>query len=316
MERHRLSDAASRARLFADYYNRMPDGVVNNRFTASVPARAGTHYDFVTPEYAVLDRIPQTKWEAPRHRRLVRVQSRRARRRSARPPRDRAPDRRRHEQERQPAAQRRPAGERPHPCGRKPRACWPSVRGCGATARRSTARGRGARTGTSAEGLDIQFTTSDDAVYAIALGRPPRAVPHDPRLRRSRASRSSRCWDTTLRSPGGALALISRSPSPRSRSTHPRWHCVSAASRPWPGGAALPPHRPRPPRRRGVEGCRRRRPVRRRGRAHGARVLHRRRGGRHPQPGDGAARGPRATWPRAGPRSWPSRPRSSASTRS
>ncbi len=51
--------------------------------------------------------------------------------------------------------------------------------------------------------------------------------------------------------------------------------------------------RPRPPRRRGVQGRGNRRPLPRRGCPHRARVLHRRRGGRHPEPGHGHARGPR-----------------------
>ena len=54
------------------------------------------------------------------------------------------------------------------------------------------------------------------------------------------------------------------------------------------------PQRPRPSRRRGVEGGRHRRPLPREGVPRGAGVLHRRRGGRHPEPGDGPARGARA----------------------
>jgi alpha-L-fucosidase len=58
-------EKAAAARLFADYYNRMPDGVVNNRFMLGA-GEGGQHCDFVTPEYAVLDRILEQKWESTR----------------------------------------------------------------------------------------------------------------------------------------------------------------------------------------------------------------------------------------------------------
>ncbi len=83
-------------RLFADYYNAVPDGVVNDRFaqynlgaegslryrvmlwgvktlapplikwrgTAAAPA--GAHADFRTPEYASFGKIAKTKWETCR----------------------------------------------------------------------------------------------------------------------------------------------------------------------------------------------------------------------------------------------------------
>lgn len=86
------------AELFADYYNAVPDGVVNdrwlqptsprNRATDAVARGAGdvmqamwrflpegwksltfpaaTHYDFTTPEYATFDRIEAGKWESTR----------------------------------------------------------------------------------------------------------------------------------------------------------------------------------------------------------------------------------------------------------
>ena len=47
------------ARIFAEYYNRVPDGVVNNRF--NVP-----HSDFTTPEYSKYERIVEKKWESCR----------------------------------------------------------------------------------------------------------------------------------------------------------------------------------------------------------------------------------------------------------
>jgi alpha-L-fucosidase len=56
---------AEPARLFADYYNRIPDGVVNNRFQLGA-GEGGQHCDFVTPEYAVLDHILERKWESTR----------------------------------------------------------------------------------------------------------------------------------------------------------------------------------------------------------------------------------------------------------
>jgi len=45
--------------LFADYYNRFPTGLVNDRFNAP-------HYDFTTPEYSKKDDITEEKWESCR----------------------------------------------------------------------------------------------------------------------------------------------------------------------------------------------------------------------------------------------------------
>jgi alpha-L-fucosidase len=45
--------------IFSDYYNKFPDGLINNRFTQD-------HFDFTTPEYAVHDRVANKKWEACR----------------------------------------------------------------------------------------------------------------------------------------------------------------------------------------------------------------------------------------------------------
>lgn len=57
--------AANVDALFADYYNTLPDGVVNDRF--SMPPGAGNrHFDFTTPEYAVYDDIQPHKWESTR----------------------------------------------------------------------------------------------------------------------------------------------------------------------------------------------------------------------------------------------------------
>ena len=45
--------------IFAAYYNTVPDGVVNNRFTQEFS-------DFTTPEYATYNKITAKKWEATR----------------------------------------------------------------------------------------------------------------------------------------------------------------------------------------------------------------------------------------------------------
>ena len=58
--------AAEPLRLMADYYARVPDGVVNNRFTTFGYDALERHHDFTTPEYAVLaDAVPSV-WEACR----------------------------------------------------------------------------------------------------------------------------------------------------------------------------------------------------------------------------------------------------------
>src|SRR5207302_3211481 len=49
--------------LFAYYYNQVPDGVVNDRFT--LPA-GGDHRDFDTPEYSARTDITPQKWEEAR----------------------------------------------------------------------------------------------------------------------------------------------------------------------------------------------------------------------------------------------------------
>ena len=49
--------------LFADYYNAVPDGVINDRFTV-LPG--GTHHDYVTPEFTVLADISAEKFETVR----------------------------------------------------------------------------------------------------------------------------------------------------------------------------------------------------------------------------------------------------------
>jgi alpha-L-fucosidase len=47
------------ASLFAEYYNAVPNGVINNRFGVEFS-------DFTTPEYAKYDKITEKKWEACR----------------------------------------------------------------------------------------------------------------------------------------------------------------------------------------------------------------------------------------------------------
>ncbi|MBC7812690.1 MAG: alpha-L-fucosidase [Burkholderiales bacterium] len=69
--------AADVPQLFADYYNTITDGVVNDRWRQRKPDRQrGTdekivpppvpHCDFTTPEYASYDQIVEKKWEATR----------------------------------------------------------------------------------------------------------------------------------------------------------------------------------------------------------------------------------------------------------
>ena len=57
--------------LFAEYYNKMPDGVVNNRFTQkfamdNIGIVSDTHFDFETPEYTSFSEIRTKKWESCR----------------------------------------------------------------------------------------------------------------------------------------------------------------------------------------------------------------------------------------------------------
>ena len=133
-------------RLFADYYNAVPDGVVNDRFaqynlgaegslryrvmlwgvktlapplikwrgTAAAPA--GAHADFRTPEYASFgqDREGQMG-DLPGHRLLVLLQPGGNGRTHDRPGGTRAHVRGHREQKRQSAAERRPDGRRHDP---------------------------------------------------------------------------------------------------------------------------------------------------------------------------------------------------------
>jgi alpha-L-fucosidase len=56
-------NAANALQLFADYYNVIPDGVINDRFSVLA---GGTHHDYVTPEFTVLTDISATKFETVR----------------------------------------------------------------------------------------------------------------------------------------------------------------------------------------------------------------------------------------------------------
>jgi len=68
--------AADLGALFAYYYNSVPDGVINDRFTQSRDQRPkagekltvprGPHFDYITPEYATFDEIQDGKWECCR----------------------------------------------------------------------------------------------------------------------------------------------------------------------------------------------------------------------------------------------------------
>lgn len=63
-------------RLFADYYNRFPEGLINDRFAQDLPDEmdpsetvtnpTNEHYDFVTPEYSSFNHIRKEKWETNR----------------------------------------------------------------------------------------------------------------------------------------------------------------------------------------------------------------------------------------------------------
>ena len=68
--------AADLGELFSYYYNSVPDGVINDRFTQernplpkegkSLTTPRGPHFDFITPEYTTFDEIQDLKWECCR----------------------------------------------------------------------------------------------------------------------------------------------------------------------------------------------------------------------------------------------------------
>lgn len=63
--------AANLKELFAYYYNKVPDGVINDRFLQFDPKTlvkltSNEHFDFTTPEYSSYDKIAKEKWECVR----------------------------------------------------------------------------------------------------------------------------------------------------------------------------------------------------------------------------------------------------------
>ena len=52
--------------ILADYYNRFPEGVINNRFGTRLPDSPRRHWDFTTPEYQRMEKITEQKWETCR----------------------------------------------------------------------------------------------------------------------------------------------------------------------------------------------------------------------------------------------------------
>lgn len=52
--------------IIADYYNRFPEGLINDRFEIRKPGAPRRHHDFVTPEYKKMDDITDYKWETCR----------------------------------------------------------------------------------------------------------------------------------------------------------------------------------------------------------------------------------------------------------
>ncbi len=57
---------AELAEIVADFYNRFPDGVINNRFETGIEGDPPRHHDFVTPEYSKMENITDYKWETCR----------------------------------------------------------------------------------------------------------------------------------------------------------------------------------------------------------------------------------------------------------
>ena len=166
--------AGDSPRLFADYYNAHPEGVVNNRFDFLGVSGGTAHADFTTPEYATMDEITTAKWEACRGighsfglnrnapdddllsvdalvHLLVDIVSKNGNLLLNVGP---AAD-----------------GRIPHAQAERLLGLgwWLKVNGDAIYGTRPWTRA----TGTTVEGLDVRFTTSRDAIYAIALGRPP-----------------------------------------------------------------------------------------------------------------------------------------------
>lgn len=166
--------AGDSPRLFADYYNGHPEGLVNNRFDFLGVSGGTAHADFTTPEYATMDEITAAKWEACRGighsfglnrnapaddllsvdalvHLLVDIVSKNGNLLLNVGP---AAD-----------------GRIPHAQAERLLGLgwWLKVNGEAIYDTRPWTRAMG----TSLEALDIRFTMSGDGVYAIALGRPP-----------------------------------------------------------------------------------------------------------------------------------------------
>lgn len=192
------------ANLFADYYERFPDGLINNRFETRLPEGPERHHDFVTPEYAQMDDITDQKWETcrglgfsfgynqvegPEHtlsaealiHLLVDIVSKNGNLLLNVGPRADGSI---------PEIQL----ERLRELGR-----WLSVNGEAIYGSRPWQRAEG----TTAGGLDVRFTRKEDAIYAVLLGRPATA-------------------EVTLESvpvgPGGSVSLLGGSGALRHRS--------------------------------------------------------------------------------------------------
>ena len=58
--------SADLPRLFADYWDTVPDGVVNNRFDFMRQTSGDVHCDFITPEYSTKAPPGGRKWESTR----------------------------------------------------------------------------------------------------------------------------------------------------------------------------------------------------------------------------------------------------------
>jgi alpha-L-fucosidase len=95
---------ANPLQLFADYYNMIPDGMINDRFSLIAGT---THHDYVTPEFTVLTDISAQKFETVRAWDAASATTRTSRTRIWRRGRPRTSAGRRRQQERESAAQRR-----------------------------------------------------------------------------------------------------------------------------------------------------------------------------------------------------------------
>jgi len=149
----------------ADYYNTVPDGVVDDRFGVK-------HTDFITQEYRKLDAIEPKKWEENRGLGGASgITARRARRRRLRRRADRAAGG--HcEQEREPAA-----GCGPEADGTVPAVQMERLKALGAWLRQNgeaiydTTPWTQA-VGKSAEGDDLRFTRKGTDLFVTVLGTP------------------------------------------------------------------------------------------------------------------------------------------------